>query len=100
MSKSETELLKKPNGRRLFQARSKSTNLTSAHIVRAGGAVAALRANRSSLEFSNAGGFGLHNRPQIFSKVASLCPGVYLDSTLRAAIKRTGADPKIIYGVT
>jgi len=46
------------------------------------------------------------NRPEMFSKVASLCPGVYLDSpfsdysTLRAAIKRTGADPKIIYGVT
>jgi hypothetical protein len=46
------------------------------------------------------------NRPEMFSKVASLCPGVYLESpfsdfsTLRASIKRTGADPKIIYGVT
>ena len=44
--------------------------------------------------------------PGMFSKIASLCPGVYLDSpfsdssTLRAAIKRTGANPKIIYGVT
>ena len=43
---------------------------------------------------------------EMFSKVASLCPGVYLDSpfsdlsTLRAAIKRTGADPKIVFGVT
>lgn len=46
------------------------------------------------------------NRPELFSKVASLCPGVYLNSpfsdfsTVRAAIKRTGADPKIIFGVT
>jgi pimeloyl-ACP methyl ester carboxylesterase len=46
------------------------------------------------------------SRPEMFSKVASLCPGVYLDSpfsdysALREAIKRTGADPKIIYGVT
>jgi pimeloyl-ACP methyl ester carboxylesterase len=46
------------------------------------------------------------SRPEMFSKVASLCPGVYLDSpfsdyaTVRAAIKRTGADPKIAYGVT
>ena len=45
-------------------------------------------------------------RPEMFSKIASLCPGVYLDSpfsdysTLTAGIKRTGADPKIIYGVT
>lgn len=45
------------------------------------------------------------SRPELFSKIASLCPGVYLDSpfsdysTQRAAIKRTGADPKIIYGV-
>jgi hypothetical protein len=44
--------------------------------------------------------------PGMFSKIASLCPGVYLDSpfsdssTLRAGIKRTGANPKIIYGVT
>ncbi|HEX8285932.1 MAG TPA: alpha/beta hydrolase-fold protein [Pyrinomonadaceae bacterium] len=46
------------------------------------------------------------SRPEMFSKIASLCPGVYLDSpfsdfsTLRAAMKRTGADPKIVYGVT
>lgn len=46
------------------------------------------------------------SRPEIFSKIASLCPGVYLESpfsdysTQRAAMKRTGADPKIIYGVT
>jgi len=46
------------------------------------------------------------NRPEMFSKIASLCPGVYLESpfsdfsTLRAGAKRTGADPKIIYGVT
>lgn len=41
-----------------------------------------------------------------FSKIASLCPGVYLESpfsdysTQRAAMKRTGADPKVIFGVT
>jgi pimeloyl-ACP methyl ester carboxylesterase len=46
------------------------------------------------------------SRPEIFSKIAALCPGVYLESpfsdfsTLRAATNRTGADPKIIYGVT
>jgi len=46
------------------------------------------------------------SHPEMFSKIASLCPGVYLDSpfsdfsTLRAALKRTGADPKIIFGVT
>lgn len=46
------------------------------------------------------------SRPEMFSKIASLCPGVYLESpfsdysTQRAAMKRTGADPKIIYGVT
>lgn len=46
------------------------------------------------------------SRPEMFSKIASLCPGVYLDSpfsdlsTLRAALKRTGADPKIAYGIT
>jgi Putative esterase len=45
------------------------------------------------------------SRPEMFSKVASLCPGVYLDSpfadflTLKAAAKRTGADPKIGFGV-
>lgn len=46
------------------------------------------------------------SRPAMFSKIASLCPGVYLESpfsdypTQRAAMKRTGADPKIVYGVT
>lgn len=46
------------------------------------------------------------SRPEMFAKIASLCPGVYADSpfsdyaALRAAMKRTGADPKIIYGVT
>ena len=46
------------------------------------------------------------SRPEMFSKIASLCPGVYLDSpfsdlsTLRAGLKRTGADPKIAYGIT
>ena len=46
------------------------------------------------------------SHPEMFSKIASLCPGVYLESpfsdysTQRAAMKRTGADPKIIYGVT
>jgi pimeloyl-ACP methyl ester carboxylesterase len=46
------------------------------------------------------------SRPEMFSKIASLCPGVYLESpfsdysTLRVGMKRTGADPKIIYGVT
>lgn len=46
------------------------------------------------------------SRPEMFSKVASLCPGVYLGSpfsdysTMSAGIKRTGADPKIIYSVT
>ena len=45
------------------------------------------------------------SHPGMFSKIASLCPGVYLDSpfsdnsTQRAAMKRTGANPKIIYGV-
>ena len=46
------------------------------------------------------------SRPEVFSKIASLCPGVYLESPFsdyssqREAVKRTGADPKIIYGVT
>jgi hypothetical protein len=46
------------------------------------------------------------SQPEMFSKIASLCPGVYLESpfsdysTQRAGMKRTGADPKIIYGVT
>ncbi|HEY0045541.1 MAG TPA: alpha/beta hydrolase-fold protein [Flavobacterium sp.] len=45
------------------------------------------------------------SHPELFSKVASLCPGVYLDSPfsdfekLRSAIKRTGADPKIAFGI-
>jgi hypothetical protein len=46
------------------------------------------------------------SRAEMFSKTASLCPGVYVESPFsdysiqRAAIKRTGADPKIILGVT
>lgn len=45
------------------------------------------------------------NHPEMFSKIASLCPGVYLDSpfsdltAMRVAVKRTGADPKIVFGV-
>lgn len=47
---------------------------------------------------------GLSN-PSRFAKVAALCPGVYRSSpfaplsTIRAAMVRTGADPKIIFGV-
>jgi pimeloyl-ACP methyl ester carboxylesterase len=43
--------------------------------------------------------------PDRFAKVASLCPGVYADSpfasfdSMRAAAKRTGANPKIAFGV-
>ncbi len=43
--------------------------------------------------------------PGQFAKVAALCPGVYVDSpfaklpTLFAALRRTGADPKIAFGV-
>ena len=43
--------------------------------------------------------------PSRFSKVAALCPGVYLDSpfgsvtSIRRAMARTGADPKIIFGI-
>lgn len=46
------------------------------------------------------------SRPEMFSKIASLCPGVYLESPFsdysaqREAMKRTGADPKIMFGVT
>ncbi|NJM63707.1 MAG: esterase family protein [Oscillatoriales cyanobacterium RU_3_3] len=46
------------------------------------------------------------SHPKMFSKIAALCPVIYLESpfsdysTQRAAMKRTGADPKIIYGVT
>ena len=45
------------------------------------------------------------SHPELFSKIASLCPGVYLGSpfygfsTLRTGMKRTGADPKVIYGI-
>jgi S-formylglutathione hydrolase FrmB len=45
------------------------------------------------------------SHPNLFSKVASLCPGVYLDSpfsdfsTMRESVKRTGADPKIAFGI-
>jgi len=43
--------------------------------------------------------------PELFSKIASLCPGVYLVSPFsdftekKAALKRTGADPKIAFGI-
>ena len=43
--------------------------------------------------------------PSLFAKVASLCPGVYTLSPfasfadIRAAAERTGADPKIIFGI-
>lgn len=43
--------------------------------------------------------------PGQFAKVAALCPGVYTSSpfaslaTIRATMTRTGADPKIIFGV-
>lgn len=45
------------------------------------------------------------SQPERFAKVAALCPGVYVDSPfaplsqLKAALKRTGADPKIGLGV-
>lgn len=45
------------------------------------------------------------SQPGRFDKVAALCPGVYTESpfaslaTLRAAMARTGADPKIAFGV-
>jgi hypothetical protein len=45
------------------------------------------------------------SHPELFSRVASLCPGVYLDSPfsnfdkIEAAMKRTGADPKVALGV-
>ena len=45
------------------------------------------------------------SHPELFSRVASLCPGVYLDSpfsdfkTIFAAVKRTGVDPKVAFGV-
>ena len=43
--------------------------------------------------------------PQSFVKIASLCPGVYATSpfaslpAMKATLKRTGADPKIGFGV-
>jgi Putative esterase len=45
------------------------------------------------------------SHPELFSRVASLCPGVYLDSPfsdfnkLKEALKRTGAEPKIAFGI-
>ena len=44
-------------------------------------------------------------QPQRFDKVAALCPNVYLDSPfaplsqIREAMMRTGADPRIIFGI-
>jgi pimeloyl-ACP methyl ester carboxylesterase len=43
--------------------------------------------------------------PSRFTKVAALCPGVYASSpfaslyTIRATMERTGANPKIVFGV-
>jgi enterochelin esterase-like enzyme len=43
--------------------------------------------------------------PQSFAKIASLCPGVYATSPfaslseMQATLKRTGADPKIGFGI-
>ena len=43
--------------------------------------------------------------PDRFAKVAALCPGVYMSSpfaalsTFRATMERTGADPKIVFGI-
>ncbi len=45
------------------------------------------------------------SQPQHFDKVAALCPAVYLDSPFtplsqsREAMVRTGADPRIIFGI-
>jgi len=45
------------------------------------------------------------SQPRRFDKVAALCPNVYLDSPfspfsqIRAAIARTGADPRIVFGI-
>lgn len=45
------------------------------------------------------------SQPKAFAKVAALCPGVYATSpfapfsTIRAAAARTGADPRIIFGI-
>lgn len=44
--------------------------------------------------------------PKLFKKVASLCPGIYMlspyapSSEIQAFLERTGADPKVVYGVT
>jgi pimeloyl-ACP methyl ester carboxylesterase len=43
--------------------------------------------------------------PSRFAKIAALCPGVYSSSpfaslsTIRATMERTGADPKIVFGI-
>ncbi len=45
------------------------------------------------------------SHPSQFAKVAALCPGIYVSSpfeplsTIRTAMERTGAAPKIIFGV-
>lgn len=45
------------------------------------------------------------SHPDMFAKVAALCPGVYVDSpfskvsAIIAAARRTGANPKIVFGV-
>ncbi len=45
------------------------------------------------------------SHPELFSRVASLCPGVYLDSPfsdfekMQEALKRTGATPLIGFGI-
>ncbi|OYX57089.1 MAG: esterase [Brevundimonas subvibrioides] len=45
------------------------------------------------------------SEPRTFNKIAALCPGVYVDSpfdpltTMRAAIERTGANPKMAFGI-
>ncbi|WP_296175736.1 alpha/beta hydrolase-fold protein [uncultured Brevundimonas sp.] len=45
------------------------------------------------------------SEPQAFSKLAALCPGVYADSpfgslsSTRAAVERTGANPKMAFGI-
>jgi pimeloyl-ACP methyl ester carboxylesterase len=45
------------------------------------------------------------SRPELFSRVAALCPGVYSVSpfsplpVIRAAMERTGANPRMVFGV-
>jgi pimeloyl-ACP methyl ester carboxylesterase len=45
------------------------------------------------------------SKPGSFQKVAALCPGVYVDSpfsslsTMRAGIERTGASPRMAFGI-